>query len=725
MLYFLLRLVIYTLSTVLVVYFVPGLSVLPFWGMSGLPGMALSYLFIGLVFGVLHAFVRPLILFMTGRLYLASMGLLTVGVDTFLFLILSYAAPIQWQIGPLRVFSALLGAAGMGLSVMLLEALTGIGSPHIQDVQKSPFYWRWFGLLPAGRRNIIAESLRTQYLANILWRYAVDILVGLSPFGDFRRSLQGSLFRRRPALIEKSPYVKLRLMLQALGPTFVKFGQLAASRIEILPAELQLELNRLQDQVAPFPEQEVQRIIRQELGKPPAEIFRTFEPKPLAAASIAQIHAAVLVTGEPVVVKIRRPDIQVTVKADLNVIQDTISLLEKRLPFSRRFGLSSLFAEFAENILTELDYRNEAYNANLLRHNMKSFPAIHIPEIYQAYSTSQVLCMERVEGVRITDLAALAETSINREDLGIQFFKALLQQVLFDGFFHADPHPGNVWVNLQSGQVIFLDMGLVGRLSFEDRLLFGNLIWALQDRDAHSVRRIVVTICHTPPNLDVSKLEQDIERLINRNLLFTTSNLSLTELMTELVGLLLHHNLQLRKEFTLVLKSIGQGESIMRTLMGDRPVDAILNIIYEQLRELLVRQFKNQGPFVATGKSMLRETLERLPNLQGAFLSFLDDFQRGELIFQMNNQRVEQRVGTFRQNIDHGFRQIVLSVLLVGLLLGSALLLVIPLDPMINPNEALIIHRVAEAGFMLGAVLVLLGVLSQLWQFLQKIFSGK
>ena len=343
MTYFLVRVVVNTLAVAIVMNVVPGLRLVP---NSSLPepfATSFAYISIGLIFGALHAVVRPAILFLTGRLYIWSMGLLALATDVFIFLLLSYLAPAVWQVGGARLFSALLGAMLLGVIVMGLEALFGFDAPRVSEVRKSPFYWRWLGMLPTGRRNRLIENLRTQQIISTIQSYAIDIFIGYTPLKGFRRSMQRMIYRVRPRLIEDNPAVKLRLMLQELGPTFVKFGQMAASRIEILPEAWRSELEQLQDDVRPFLYSEVDQIIRRELGKPAGEAFASFDPEPLAAASTAQVHAATLPSGERVVVKVRRPDIEVTVKGDLNVIQDVLKLVERRASWSRRFGLSALF----------------------------------------------------------------------------------------------------------------------------------------------------------------------------------------------------------------------------------------------------------------------------------------------------------------------------------------------------------------------------------------------
>lgn len=723
MAYFFVRVFVNTLAVAIVLNVIPGLRPVP---VSFLPepfATITTYIIIGLIFSLLHSLVRPVILLVTGRLYIWSMGLLGVATDIFIFMILIYIAPTAWQAGAERLLWAAVGAIALGIVMMALEALFGFGAPRVTKVRKRPFYWRWIGLLPAGRRNRLAESLRTQQIVNTIQAYLTDILVGFSPFGGFRHRMQRLIFRLRPRMIEDDPAVKLRLMLQDLGPTFVKVGQMASGRNEV-PEAWRIELAHLQDDVAPFPYSDVSQTIERELGKRPEEAFATFDPTPLAAASTGQVHAATLPGGERVVVKVRRPDIEVTVRSDLNIIQDTLNMVEQRVTWIRRYGLSSLFHEFAENIVTELNYRNESYNARLLRHQMAKFPSVQIPLIYTAYSTVAVLTQERVTGVKITDLAALDGAKIDREELAIKLFRVLLQQVLFDGFFHADPHPGNVWVNVETGCIIFLDMGLMGHLELAERLALGELIWALQDHDAGSVTRVLATVCYSVDGSRPAVLRPDIERLINENLILAESPPSLMAIMTEIVAAVTRHGFQLRPEFTLAIKAIGQGEAIMQSLMGEKPMGYILNVAYTQMKELLREQLKPGNVINQGGKPLLREVVGRLPALQAATRTLLDDFQNGDLALQVNFRAIDERVTKLSRSVDSGIRRITLSVLLVGLLLGSVMTLLIPFEGRVSENEANAIRLIAISGLLIAMVYIAITLLSALWRSIREPNDG-
>lgn len=716
MVYFLVRMAVYVVAAAFVMRVVPGLRLEPYPYIGQPWTEILAYIVFGVVFGILHSFLRPIILVLAGRVYVWSMGLVALASDVFIFLLVTYIAPTDWFVSESRLLSALFGAALMGVVVLFLESVIGFDSPRVMGLRRTPFYWRWLGRLPGRSGAGLVESLRTRQMVAIIQSYGLDILVGLSPLRGIRRFMQRVIYRGRPRLAENDPAVKVRLMVQELGPTFVKFAQLVASRVDVLPPALQAELVKLEDDVPPFPYDEVRTVIRRALGGYPETVFARFDPAPLAAASMGQVHVAELPTGEEVVVKVRRPEVDVTVRGDLSVMRDVIATAERRLPRLRALGLSDLFSEFAANVLSELDYTDEAYHARLMRHNMRRFRRVHVPRIYVDYCARDVLTLERVRGVKITNLAAIDASGIDRRRLALEFFRALLQQVLFDGLFHADPHPGNVWVELPSARVLFIDMGMVGYLSRHDRFLLAQLIWALQGNDAAMVTRVLLQVCKPSRGCDQRALGRDVERLMNRHLLFSESIASMNALIAELIGLLYRHGLSLRREFTLAFKALGQAEAILRTLLGSRPISEVLRIAYDTVRGLLFTQLGPKKVADEVAGPLLREVVNRVPALLRSASSFMDEFERGTSVLQLDTDKIDAKLDRFESGLARGARQVVLSMALVGLLLASAFVLSIPLENAVSPFELLVIRHTATAGLLISAALTVFLLLNTLWR---------
>lgn len=705
MLYFLLRLFVYTFSASVVMNTVPGLRLepVPFLGQAFTT--VLGYVSVGALYAVLRDFVRPVILVLSGRLYIRSFGLLAFLIDVLSFLLITYIVPTEWAVGWARLGSAALGAVLMSILVLVLEALFGFDSPRAASAVSTPLYWRWLARLPGRRRNQLVESLRMRQLIAVFQSYSLDILMGLTPFGGFRHAMQKRLYRVRARLIERDPAVKLRLMLQQLGPTFIKFGQLIAARSELLPAAWRAELEKLQDEVQPVPYAEIEEVISRELGAAPEAVFAAFDRNPLAAASTAQVHAAELPGGERVVVKVQRPGIDLIVRADLNVLQELVDTAAARVPWLRRFGLGPLFHEFADIMRQELDFEDEAHKMRRLRRNMRELPFVVVPRVKGELSTARIITQERMTGVKISDVAALRRAGIDPEKTALRFFRALLKQLLFDGFFHADPHPGNVWVNVETGRIVFIDMGMMGRLDPRERLALVQLLWALREDDARLAARVLLAFCTEvqPAAFDRKALERDIERLLGREL-YSAGNPDLRALTEELMGLLARYGLRLRQEFALGFKTLGQAEAIMTALLGPRALQEMVDITYRILRRQLLTELKPGRLADNLGKPLLSELIGRVPALLAAGSAFLDDFEQGRTPLQRQpaaDTGVEERIA-------RGQGLVAGAVTGASLLIGSALLLLVPPG---SPGSSFL-HSAAPFTAVAGAVTLLVLLVS-------------
>jgi ubiquinone biosynthesis protein len=354
-------------------------------------------------------------------------------------------------------------------------------------------------------------------------RYSIDILISATPLSGFRHYMQRVIYRDKEIVTKENAPVMVRLMLQDLGPTYVKLGQMIASRSEILPEDWESELNKLQSEVAPFPYEEAERILTEELGAAPEECFSKFSKEPFAAASMAQVYHASHLSGEDVVVKVQRPDIDVTVRGDLNVMRDVVTTLEKRAQWARNLGFSGMVEEFAANVTEELDYSIEAYNARRLKETMRDFEFVRIPTIYSSFSTSKVITMEFMQGVKMTQVEAMDSASIDRQELARKMIRVMNKQVLLDGFFHGDPHPGNVLVDLDTGNIIFLDLGMMGQMTNEQRMALFDIIWSLKYGESRDLTNILLRLSTRYKEFDEEDLNRDIDRLVQRHVVYADS----------------------------------------------------------------------------------------------------------------------------------------------------------------------------------------------------------
>jgi ubiquinone biosynthesis protein len=310
---------------------------------------------------------------------------------------------------------------------------------------------------------------------------------------------------------------RLRLALEECGGMFVKLGQLLSTRADLLPAAVTAELARLQDRVAPAPAAEVRELLEAELGRSVEEVFGEFDWEPIAAASIGQAYRARLPGGEPVIVKVQRPGIAAAVERDLLVLAELARAVETRTSWAGEYRVSELADEFAERLREELDFRLEARNASEIAANLAGMPQVRIPTVHQELSSARVLVLEWLDGVSIREVERIDRLGLARPALAEALLRCALQQMLIDGRFHADPHPGNVLV-LPDGQLGLIDFGATGRLDPLQQASMRGMLVAVQRRDAGMLRQAVLEVATLRRNFDDEQLERALARFMARHL---------------------------------------------------------------------------------------------------------------------------------------------------------------------------------------------------------------
>ncbi|HET8656450.1 MAG TPA: AarF/UbiB family protein [Longimicrobiaceae bacterium] len=322
--------------------------------------------------------------------------------------------------------------------------------------------------------------------------------------------------------------------LERLGPTFVKLGQLLSTRPDLLPEPYIDALSRLQDQLEPFPFEEVERIVSTELDAPISELFCWFDREPLAAASLGQVHRAELMDGRSVAVKVQRPGIRERITTDMEALEEVVGFLDRHTEVGRRYGVARILEEFRKSILGELDYEREAANMTTLARNLAEFDRIYIPVAIGGHTTSRVLTMEYVRGRKLTRLSRLARCEVDGEELAEQLFQAYLKQILVDGFFHADPHPGNVFLT-DDGRLALLDVGMVGRLTPELRTRLLRFMLAIGEGRAEDAAGVMVQIGDPQPGrFDEKAFTRSVAELVLRHEALPAEKIQLGRIVIEL-----------------------------------------------------------------------------------------------------------------------------------------------------------------------------------------------
>ncbi len=557
------------------------------------------------------------------------------------------------------------------------------------------------------------ENVRLQQIYNVFLRYGWDLLFDRWELvSEFRHSMQQWVWQLPEDIEPASTPVKVRLMLEELGPTYVKMGQIVSSQASVIPADWEVELERLQSDVPPFPSSAVRQVIIEELGAPPEDIYASFEPIPFAAASTAQVHRATLESGEQVVVKVQRPNIQHQMKADLGIMQNAARVVSNRSEYVRAIDLVGMLEQFSSSVLAELDYGGEAYNAFRLRENMSSIDGVSIPVIYPNLSTSKLLTMEFVNGVKITDLEAIDLAGLDRARLANRALQATIKQMMIDGFFHADPHPGNILVDLTTGTIYFIDTGMVGELDLNQRLNIIQLIYALQQVDVSGLAQIMRALS-TPfiDTVDDKAYYRDFERKIGQ--LMYSGTVPMGQSISVAFDLLREHGLRLAPALTMAIKAMMQAEAISSLLY---PQGGMVNEGVGMIKEMAIEQVTADRIVEVAGKQLsmsAREVFKRLPSLQEATTKWLDQYQKGRFEVYVDTSDLAKEVDKIS-----GFgRQIVIAIMLVGMIIGSAIAAsVLPSSGLTGPFWDFI-YRLAYFGYIFAMAIAILIVLRLVWRW--------
>ena len=480
----------------------------------------------------------------------------------------------------------------------------------------------------------------------------------------------------RPATREGA--VEFRLALEQLGTTYLKLGQLLSSRPDLLPDVYIEELGKLVDEVPPFPFSEVERILRDEFGE---DAFAKLEPEPLAAASIAQIHRALLPDGRDVVVKVRRPEIVEQVDLDLDVLRSTVNFLEEHSETAQLLQLRALSEELEVHLRSELDLVEEAANTELIARAVEEYEDIIVPQVIRPFVTERALVLERIEGSKVTPEHGLEQEQAGR--LARDFFRSYLRQVTLRGIYHADPHRGNV-ILTPDGRLALLDFGLLGRLDDETRTSLSLLLLAIARNRAEDVAAVLLSLSLTTLDSDEPAFLHDLRRKLPRYQRRTLAGIRAGEALADLQRLCLTNGIRLPASFALVGKTLSQADSIARTL--DPELDPIALIEEESLELILAEAEARLEPDRFFGYLLTQlDALSRLPRRIG---QLADRLETGTL-----------KVGvapTALDDTEHMLRSVAnrigAAIIVVGLLIASALM-------------ARVSHVVALVGFCISGVL--------------------
>lgn len=479
---------------------------------------------------------------------------------------------------------------------------------------------------------------------------------------------------------------RLRMVCEDLGPTFVKLGQVLSTRPDLLPEAYTTELAALRDDVRPFPSEEAEAILIEEFGRPPSEVFARLDPIPVASASISQVHRATLHDGRQVALKIRRPGIEKVVQADLDILKNLAQLAEGRLAFLAPYAPVALVREFERTLKREIDFTVERRTMERCQLQFAKDKTAHIPFVVAEFSTSRVLAMEFIGGVGVNDREGLRQMGIAPPMVAVRGARILLKQIFEYGFFHADPHPGNLRV-LAGGVIAPLDYGMFGQLDSRTRERIADLLGGLLAQDTDRVIRALNALEIRGEHVDSRALRRDVAELVSTYSDLTLDSINLGVLLRELIAFIRSHDMQIPPDLVLLIRSLVTIEGVGRVL---DPHFDIATEIYPFIRALSLKRF---GPWRMMETSIrTAEDMQRIATLLPDVLGqSLESIKRGKLTVHFDLQHFENLV----RQLSRASHVLAVGIVLAGLLVSSAMIL--------RVGSA----SLAYSGFSIGLVLSL------------------
>lgn len=504
--------------------------------------------------------------------------------------------------------------------------------------------------------KLSAEHLKHyQKIARLLWKYGRSDLA--SQMGIEGLTIPEAI---APADTKAGPDQFVD-DLEEMGPTYVKIGQILSSRSDLLPETYLKALARLQDKVKPFPYSEVEKIVSSELGVRISKAFSRFDPKPIAAASLGQVHSAALRDGRMVVVKIQRPEITAQIAEDFEVLSEIAEFFDAHTELGRRHRFQSIIEEFRVSIQRELNYELEAQNLVNVGSNLAEFDLIQVPQPVPDYSTRRVLTMDYVQGRKITALGPLVRLEINGTPLAEELFRAYLKQVLIDGVFHADPHPGNVFIT-DDGRVALLDLGMVGHttVSMQDALL--KLLLAVSEGNGEQAAEIVIRISRTAENFNAAEFQRRINELLALRQDQGLQNLNVGKSLLEVTRNAADNGLLVPTELTLLGKTLLQLDEVGKVL--DPNFDPTASI-RRNVSALMSRRMRKQATLGSVFNSLL-EVRDFVTGLPTRINRIMDAASNGELEVKVRATDAKVVMEGFQKIANRITAGIVLAALIMG-----------------------------------------------------------
>ena len=520
--------------------------------------------------------------------------------------------------------------------------------------------------------GMMRELPRLQEIASVFIRHGLgEFVQRIGIAGVLERA--GQILHRNPVAeqVTLDPAQRMRMALEELGPTFVKLGQVMATRVDLFPPRWIAEFEKLHADVPAVPFEELIPELTRSLGRSPFEVFRDIETHAQGAASIAQVHRAKLQDGTPIVLKVRRPGVREKIDADLRLLRRVSELIESEIPEARRYHPAEVAAQFARTLEREADFATETRNIERFAKNFAGDPHIVIPRIYPEYTSDVLLVQEHVEGIPATNPAAVAAAGLDRKVLAARGVDAFLKMILLDGFFHADPHPGNVFY-VPGNRIVIIDFGMVGRLSPQRRAQVIDLLGGLA-RMAEEPMLEVLMDWAGDAYVDEIKLAADVNEMVFDYEGVPLKDIRVGTVIRQFAGIVREHSIVLPSDLSLMFKALITLEGLGRQYDPDFHItDHLTPLVKSALAE---RYQPNE--LMRRGRSAVSEFMSVVGGVPRDLARFLREARRGKTRIDLDLKRLD----SFGRQLDRTLDRVTVGIMTASLVIGSAIVLTVQDGP--------------------------------------------
>lgn len=480
-------------------------------------------------------------------------------------------------------------------------------------------------------------------------------------------------------------YQRIRLALEELGPSFVKFGQGFSNREDLLPPDLIAELQKLQDKVETVP-MDIESVVAKEFDITPSDFFLDINPQPIATASIAQVYTARLLTGEKVILKIKKPNVQAVIEDDLLLIKDLVKLIDNYSEWGKKLNLKQVVSTFEKSLLEEVSLINEKNNIHQFAINFKDNTDTHVPKVYDDFSNNNVLCMEFIEGFKITDVAALKEKNLDPVQLSEKGLKLFATQILEYGFFHADPHAGNILVQ-NDGKIVFIDFGAVGKIQPNDKEILENMIVGFVAKNPNRIIRNLKKMAISYDIPDDKQFEKDVSEVLEFVHSTSLQDINTQEIMNKMKDVIANNHINMPGYFYLLFKGIGLIEGVGRTINPDLD---IVKTLSPYTKTIIAQRFSPRN-LLKNNLSRILDFTDNLAEIPKELKSLLEKLDGNKFTVTSEIRNIDKT----NQLLNRGLTNVVIAIVLAALIMASAVFL------SLREPETL---EIASSSFIIGLI---------------------